>query len=133
MRSIEMLTAREILKLKYEKELTTRDIAASAGCSKSSVSNLLKRAKKAGVSWPLDVSDVQLLQLLYPAVPASTAPPEPDMNYVYAELKRKGVTLTLLWDEYKQRHPDGHPCMPLVVATNPRKQRQRRFWRHLSF
>jgi transposase len=107
MRSIEMLTAREILKLKYEKELTTRDIAASAGCSKSSVSNLLKRAKKAGVSWPLDVSDVQLLQLLYPAVPASTAPPEPDMNYVYAELKRKGVTLTLLWDEYKQRHPDG--------------------------
>src|SRR5665213_2319459 len=108
MRSIEMLTAREILKLKYEKELTTRDIAASAGCSKSSVSNLIKRAKKAGLTWPVNVSDVRLMQLLYPAVQASKAKtPEPDINYVYRELKRKGVTLTLLWEEYKEQHPDG--------------------------
>jgi len=103
-----MLTAREILKLKYEKELTTRDIAASAGCSKSSVSNLIKRAKKAGLTWPVNVSDVRLMQLLYPAVQASKAKtPEPDINYVYRELKRKGVTLTLLWEEYKEQHPDG--------------------------
>jgi transposase len=103
-----MLTAREILKLKYEKELTTRDIAASAGCSKSSVSNLIKRAEKAGLTWPVNVSDIQLMQLLYPAVQASKAnAPEPDVNYVYRELKRKGVTLMLLWEEYKEQHPDG--------------------------
>lgn len=108
MRSIEMLTAREILRLKYEKELTTRDIAACAGCSKSSVSNLIKRAEEASLTWPLDVSDVQLIQLLYPATGASTTKtPEPDMNYIYRELKRKGVTLTLLWEEYKEQHPDG--------------------------
>ena len=103
-----MLTASEILKLKYDKDLTIRDIAASAGCSKSSVSNLIKRAEKAGITWPVEVSDIQLMQLLYPAVQASTAKtPEPDMNYVYRELKRKGVTLTLLWEEYKEQHPDG--------------------------
>jgi transposase len=108
MRSVEMLTAREILKLKYEKGLTTRDIAASAGCSKSSVSNLIKRAEKAGLTWPVNVSDIQLMQLLYPAVQASKAKtPEPDMNYVYRELKRKGVTLMLLWEEYKEQNPDG--------------------------
>lgn len=103
-----MLTAREILKLKFEKDLTTREIAASVDCSKSSVSNLIKRAQKAGLTWPVNVSDVRLMQLLYPTVQAGkTKTPEPDMNYIYRELKRKDVTLTLLWEEYKEQYPDG--------------------------
>ena len=32
----------------------------------------------------------------------------PDWSEVHRELKRKGVTLNLLWQEYKEAHPDGY-------------------------
>ena len=36
------------------------------------------------------------------------ARPVPDWAYVHKELRRKNVTLQLLWLEYREAHPDGY-------------------------
>jgi transposase len=68
---------------------------------------VLLRAEKAGIKWPMDLSDKQLLSMLYPPNENKSSPPEPDMEYVFYEMKKKNVTLMLLWEEYKEQHPDG--------------------------
>lgn len=102
-----MLKAREILRLKYEAELSLREIGKACNCGKTTVSELLERAEKAGITWPNELSDKQLMSALYTPTVKETSPPEPDMEYTFCEMKKKGVTLMLLWEEYKEKHPDG--------------------------
>lgn len=102
-----MLKAREILRLKHEAGLSLREIGKSCNCGKTTVSEILERAEKVGITWPIELSDKQLLSLLYPPPDDRSLPPEPDMEYVFYEMKKKGVTLMLLWEEYKEKHPDG--------------------------
>lgn len=102
-----MLKAREILRLKHEVGLSLREIGQSCNCGKSTVSEVLSRAEKSGVKWPVDLSDKQLLSMLYPPNENKSSPPEPNMEYVFFEMKKKNVTLMLLWEEYKEQHPDG--------------------------
>ncbi len=102
-----MLKAREILRLKHEVGLSLREIARTCSCGKSTVAEVLERAEKARITWPIDYSDMQLMSLLYPPVRSKTSPPEPDLEYIFGEMKKKGVTLMLLWEEYKEQHPDG--------------------------
>jgi transposase len=102
-----MLKAREILRLKHEVGLSLRGIAQACNCGKTTVSEVLKRAEKAGITWPIELSDKQLISLLYPPQKSKKSPPEPDMEYVFYEMKKKHVTLMLLWEEYKEKHPDG--------------------------
>ncbi|WP_366922139.1 IS21 family transposase [Metallumcola ferriviriculae] len=107
MRRLEMLKVREILRLKYETGLSLREIGKANNCGKTTVSELLGRAKKAGITWPVELSDKQLMSALYPPTEKMTSPPEPDMDYTFREMKKKGVTLMLLWEEYKEKHRDG--------------------------
>jgi len=102
-----MLKAREILRLKHEIGLSLREIGQACSCGKSTVAEVLRRAEKAGITWPVDLSDKQLMSMLYPPVETKASPPEPDLEYVFREMKKKGVTLMLLWEEYKEEHPDG--------------------------
>lgn len=102
-----MLKAREILRLKHEMGLSLREIGQACNCGKSTVSEVLLRAYRAGINWPVDFSDKQLLSMLYPPNENKSLPPEPDMEYVFYEMKKKNVTLMLLWEEYKEQHPDG--------------------------
>lgn len=102
-----MLKAREILRLKHEVGLSLREIGKSCNCGKTSVSEVLERADNAGVRWPIELSDKQLISLLYPPVEDKNTPPEPDIEYVFYEMKKKSVTLMLLWEEYKEKHPNG--------------------------
>lgn len=102
-----MLKAREILRLKHELGLSLRDIAQSCCCGKTTVSEILERANTAGITWPFEQSDKQLISRLYPPVKADTSPPEPDMEYIFCEMKKKDVTLMLLWEEYKENNHDG--------------------------
>lgn len=102
---------KEILRLKHEAGLSTRQIARSLSLSHSTVGDLLRRAEAAGLSWPLPegMDDATLQTLLYPGNPQPVrSRPEPDMAWIHRELRRKGVTLQLLWAEYKQAHPDGY-------------------------
>lgn len=104
-----MRKVKEILRLKWELGLTARQIAHSLCISHSTVLDMLKRFEQAGLSWPLpDMDETTLEAKLYPTNPDPTRKrPEPDMRYIHQELRRKGVTLQLLWEEYKRQHPDG--------------------------
>jgi transposase len=64
----------------------------------------------AGLSWPLpnDLDDAKLETKLYPADSADRNKAAPDLKYVHRELRRKGVTLELLWQEYRTLHPEGY-------------------------
>jgi transposase len=106
MRRTDMLKAREILRL-HQAELSLRDIAKSCSCGKTTVSEVLERARKANIEWPVDLNDKKLMSLLYPPIERENTVPEPDIEYVFYEMKKKGLTLMLLWEEYKESHPDG--------------------------
>jgi transposase len=103
---------RSILRLTYEQCLSVRAISERLQISKTSVATYLLRAREAGLSWPLPPiyeSEAALQQALFRRV---GRPPEdlsePEWPRVTQELKRKGVTLTLLWQEYRAAHPDGY-------------------------
>ena len=102
----------EILRLKYQNQLTIREIARSCGIPTSTVGDYLKRAEAAAISWPLPegLSEEQLLEKLMAVPAADLAPCQalPDWPYIHAELRRKSVTLQLLWQEYRRIHPEGY-------------------------
>jgi transposase len=106
-----MRKIREILRLKWTSQLSNREIAKSCSTARSTVAGCLERASKSGLSWPLPESldDTALEHLLYPPVVVSEAVRAvPAWSLVQKELKRKGVTMALLWDEYKAHQPDGY-------------------------
>jgi Transposase and inactivated derivatives len=109
---LSMRTIREILRLKWEKRLSNKQIAQSCNIARSTVRDYVERAGRAGLRWPLpaDLDDGSLEALLFSSVPS--APPGrrelPAMEYLRRELTRKGVTLRLLWLEYRQANPDGY-------------------------
>lgn len=110
--SLSMRKIEEILRLKYNVRLSHRAIAKSCSVSTSTVSEYVTHAKAAGLSWPLPegISDEQLEALLFPdrGMVSGQRIPQPDWKYIQKELKRKGVTLSLLWVEYRQEHVDGY-------------------------
>ena len=108
-----MRKIKEVLRLKYEAKLSNRAIARSCNISHKTVKRYLERANKAGLSWPLPegMSDEALERMLFPE--ASPQPGEvdlPDMAWVERELKRKGVTRYLLWQEFCEgsSHPPSY-------------------------
>jgi len=115
-KAVSMRKAREILRLKHEGGLGVRQIARSLRISHGTVVNYLQRAEAAGVVWPLpgDLDDEQLQNLMF----RSQRPPEearralPDMAEVHKELRGKrhckGMTLQLLWEEYRAEQADGY-------------------------
>ncbi|NLG69038.1 MAG: IS21 family transposase [Firmicutes bacterium] len=107
-----MRKIREMLRLRFAAHQGVRAIARSCGLSHSTVSEALRRAEAAGLSWPLPegMDDTALEQALYGARPVPKGRGAPlDMDEIYRQLRsRKGVTLRLLWLEYRQAHPDGY-------------------------
>lgn len=102
---------RELLRLRHA-GLPQHVIAQSLGLGQGTVSKYLSRARQAGLSWPLSPDldqDERLEALLFPPPPDLPAElrPKPDWAEVHRELRRPDVTLTLLWEEYKARAPDG--------------------------
>ncbi len=102
----------EVLRLKFEKGLTHREIARSCGISAATVSDYVMRAKVAGLSWPLPegMSEEEVEERLFPACAKQTGREiaEPDWARIHQELRRKGVTLSLLWIEYREAEPEGY-------------------------
>ena len=98
----------EIMRLKYEAKLSNQKVALAAGVSKGAVSKYLHLAAARGVTWPLPegTDEAQLERLLFPATEKPSRFAKPDYFQVHQELKRKGVTKQLLWQEYRQVHPD---------------------------
>jgi transposase len=110
---LSMRRIRDLLRLKYAQGLSSRAIASSLSISKGAVGAYLSRVRAAGLSWPLppELDDDDALELLlFPGQVGSRVPerPVPDWGAVDRELRRKGVTRALLWEEYRAAHPDGY-------------------------
>jgi len=103
-----MRKIREILRLRAAGR-SQREIAASIGIGQSTVGDCLTRARRAGIDAASELDDAALERALYPPKPELPAASRgwPDWAYVHRELRKKSVTLFLLWEEYKATHPDG--------------------------
>jgi len=102
---------REILRLK-DAGLSNRAIARACKISNSTAGEYLRRAQAAGLSWPLPegLSEDDLFQQLFPQSNSENNPerPLPNWETIRAELKKKGVTLKLLWIEYQDKNLGGY-------------------------
>jgi transposase len=90
---------------------SNREIAVAVNIGRATVSDYLRRAKLASLSWPLPagMTESELEARLFP--PASVAKArrtEPNWAAIHREAGRKGVTLDLLWHEYRAQQPDGY-------------------------
>jgi len=109
-----MRKIQELLRLKHEQKLNNREIATSLKISASTVSAYLQRAHHHHLSWPLPAEfqdDERLYELLFPpsTLTHSDSRPEPNWRDLQHELKsHKGVTLLLLWHDYRAQHSDGY-------------------------
>ena len=101
----------EAFRLAYDQGRSQREIARALGLSQSTVNEYLRRFRAAGLVWPLppQVEEAAVDARLFAsdAVP-TTGRAVPDWPALHAERKRKGVTLQLLWLEYKQQTPDAY-------------------------
>ena len=92
--------------------LSKRRIAVSLNIGRTAVDDYISRARRAGLGWPLpeDLSQEALERLLFPPPPMVSPGrrPLPDWPLLHRELKRPGVTLSLLWEEYRAVHPMGY-------------------------
>jgi transposase len=108
-----MRKIKEILRLRHEAQLSYRAIARACSVSKDTVRDYLCKASEAGLSWPLpeELSEEDLERQLYPVeINLGGKRTLPDWPELHQELRRKGVTRQLLWDEYKvgESNPYGY-------------------------
>jgi len=107
-----MRRLRELLRLKYEAGLSHRAIAGACAMGLGTVTGYLHRVAAAGLQWPLpeDLDDAALEARLFarPAVPPARDRVVPEWPQLHQELKKPGVTLSLLWVEYRAQHPSGY-------------------------
>src|SRR5262245_8006535 len=107
---ISMRKISEVLRLTSEVGLSQRQVAASLNLATGTVAAYLSRAVAAGLHWPLPagLTEAELERALFPSKRAESAAlprSEPDFATWHRELARKGVTLLLLWEEYRAANP----------------------------
>ena len=110
-----MVDYRSILRL-HSQGNSQREIEREVNSSRHTISEVLIQAEAAGITWPLDddVTNEDIQEVLFPGKYAFTSPyTVPDYQWIHAELAKRGVTLTLLWDEYCRmvRSTGGVPYM----------------------
>lgn len=111
---LSMRKIKEVLRLALGEGRSRREIARSLNIGRTTVGEYLSRARQAGVGWPLPEGwdDVRLeAEFFPPPLPTGTTRPLPDWQEVHRDLssprrKKTGVTLQLLWLEYRAAHPD---------------------------
>src|SRR4029453_12539266 len=108
-----MRQVREVLRLKFVGGVPTREIARRLGVAASTVRTTIRRFQAGGLRLPLsdELSGAALEARLFPDAGTKQGhrrQVEPDWASVHRELKRKHVTLSILWDEYIERNPDGY-------------------------
>jgi transposase len=111
-RRLSMRKIKEVLRLRFEKGLSAREIARSLDIGRGTIRNYLERVQQIGLSWPLppEIDEAALEHRLFPSIHpfAQEKRQMPPMEYLHQELKKKGVTLQLLWYEYKEKDPEGY-------------------------
>src|SRR5947208_3758283 len=113
-RRTSMRKVQEVLRLVLVCGLSQRQASRVSGMGRASVAEYLVRAQRAGLletkEWE-SLSREDLEQRLYPPPSATTVRrerPEVGWQEVHEELRRKGMTLSLIWEEYRERRPQGY-------------------------
>ncbi len=111
-RELTMRQIRQILRLVRD-GVSAREIGRMLGVARSTIQDNLRRAEAAGLAWPLpaDLTDAVLEERLFARTGVKRGfrrLPEPDWTVLACELKRPGVNLMVLWEEYREQHPDGY-------------------------
>ena len=111
-RELTMRQLRQMLRLHHD-GVSARAIARTLGVARSTIQDNLGRAQAAGIGWPVPAewSDEVLEQRLFArsgVKPGRRRHSEPDWAALARELKRPGVNLMVLWEEYREGHPDGY-------------------------
>ncbi len=108
---ISMRKIKEVLRLVFDCKASKCQAAKASGISHSTASDYLARFKTSGLAWPLpeEAQGAFLEDKLYPKILSGQSARSPlDYEYLFREVRRPYVTLTLLWEEYKTQHPDGY-------------------------
>jgi transposase len=114
MQRIPMSKIKEVLKFKYINELSNRQIEKITGVSRNSVANYIKNyeASELTVQEFLKLSDCKLEEVLYPKQDSKllvkSKITHPDWKYIHQELKKKGMTRALLYEEWSKQHPNSY-------------------------
>jgi len=111
-RELTMRQLRQMLRLHHD-GVSAREIGRTLGVARSTIQDNLERARVAGIGWPLpsEWTDEVLEQRLFARAsvkPGRRRHTEPDWAALARELKRSGVNLMVLWEEYRESHPDGY-------------------------
>jgi transposase len=101
---------REVLRLRFSCGMGLREIGRSLRMSHNSVRKYVYRITESGLDWGKvsAMSDEELSVIVRIMPVRDQTRPMPDWRWVHQELKKPGVTLTLLWQEYKEKHLDGY-------------------------
>jgi transposase len=109
---IAMRKIREVLRLKYGNKISMNQISAICKISRSTVQDYIRRFETSDLSWPLEesISDEILENKFFPSGKNSRPSYKSglDYNYLLQELRKKNVTMEVLWSEYKQANPNGY-------------------------
>ena len=109
---VSMRKIREALRLTHAMGMSRRLVGEATGIGKTAVGEYVRRAAVAGLSWPLpdEIDDAELERRLFPpaAAGSSAARTDPDWSHIHTQMKRRGVTLALLWQEYRGEHAQGY-------------------------
>lgn len=107
-----MRKIREVLRLTHEVKLSVRQVCVATGVGKTAVNEYVSRARVLGITWPIpaEIDDTELERRLFvaPGQRDGHARVVPDWRKVHTELKRRGVTLTILWEEHRAECANGH-------------------------
>ncbi len=111
-RELSMRQLRHLLRLHHD-GVRAREIGRRLGVARSTIQDNLKRAAAAGLAWPLadDITEEALETRLFGRVGVTQGQRrrvEPDWSALARELRRPGVTMSILWEEYREVHPEGY-------------------------
>ena len=118
-----MRKMKDVLRLKLDAKLSHAQIAAALGISKGAVTKYVGLAAAAGLDWPAvqGCDEAALEQRLLVAPPKPRGRIQPDFGLFHQELRRKGVTLMLLWEEYRADYASSQTYSYSQLCNNYRR------------
>ena len=106
----DMRRVKEVLRLAHQLGYSRRQIQDSVRLGRTTVGEYLARARTAGIRYAdvAEMGEAAVEAVLFKCPEPTVVRPTPDWSAVAADLRRRGVTLQLLWQEYRDRHADGY-------------------------
>ena len=110
---LSMRKLKEVLRLHFEHDFSHRAISRTCSVSPTTAAEYINRFLRSGLRWPLfeELDEPTLHAKLFPEPDPTQRPAKrgmPDMKYLHRELRRPGVTLYMLWEEYREREAGGY-------------------------